>query len=55
MIALYTKAIATALLLFWSCAILGVIYLKEGEFKAFWLHFMVCTFALSIIAIWVTI
>lgn len=55
MIALYTKAIATALILFWVCAILVAIQLHERPDNIYLLHLMLATFLLSIIAIWVTV
>ena len=55
MIALYTKAIATALILFWVCAILVAVQLHERPDNVYLLHLMLGTFLLSIVAIWVTV
>lgn len=55
MIAIWTKAIATSLLLFWSCAVILIDRFGEKELNAFWVNLMVLTFAISIIAIWTTV
>lgn len=55
MIAIWTKAIATALLLFWSCAVILVDRFGDKALDLFWVNSMIATFVISIIAIWTTV